>query len=135
MNSPHNEDFSGFINEVKDLSKLKIERLVEIAEEVGRRIKENVSVNQIRRFLDGARKIESSIRRGEDKEWEKIKAEIVLLRPKLAYAAGRHNQVKPLAKLLDAAVKSAANSKENFFIFLRFVESIFAYHKFYGGKD
>nr|QNO50785.1 hypothetical protein HMJGLFMP_00027 [Methanosarcinales archaeon ANME-1 ERB6] len=60
-----------------------------------------------------------------------------LLKPRLAYAA-RHDEVKPLKKVLDKAidgVKNSDNKREAFENFLRFIESIVAYHKFYGGKD
>ena len=59
------------------------------------------------------------------------------MKPRLAYAA-RHDEVKPLKKVLDKAidgVKNSDNKREAFENFLRFIESIVAYHKFYGGKD
>ncbi|MGQ9671414.1 MAG: type III-A CRISPR-associated protein Csm2 [Desulfosoma sp.] len=125
-----------FKGELAHLERLTMDRLVDIADAVGKTVANRVKMNQIRRFLDGARKVEAELKGRED--FEKIKGQIVLLRPKLAYAAGRHSDVEhlaDLAEILDAAVRSAAQTKDNFMKFLRFMESIIAYHRFHGGKD
>jgi CRISPR-associated protein Csm2 len=73
----------------------------------------------------------------EKPDFSRIEREVELLKPRLAYAA-RHEEVKPLKKVLDKAIDGVKNSnrKEKAFEnFLRFVESIVAYHKFYGGED
>ncbi|MEJ5347615.1 MAG: type III-A CRISPR-associated protein Csm2 [Desulfosoma sp.] len=124
---------SEFKGELRDLKQVSMERLVEIADSVGFQISERVKMNQIRRFLDGARKVEAEVKRS--KQFDQVKDRIVLLRPKLAYAAGRNADVKPLAELLDAAVTSAAKSEENFKKFLRLMEGIIAYHRYHGGRD
>ncbi len=124
---------SEFKRELSDLKQVSMERLVEIADTVGSRISHEVKMNQIRRFLDGARKVEAEMKRSG--RFDQVKDRVVLLRPKLAYAAGRHEKVKPLAELLDTAVTSAAKSEENFMKFLRLMEGIIAYHRFYGGRD
>lgn len=127
-------DILRFKRELADLKTLTMDRLVDIADAVGRAVANRVKMNQIRRFLDGARKVEAELKSRED--FEKIKEQIVLLRPKLAYAAGRHhNDVKHLAEILDTAVRSAAQNQENFMKFLRLMESIIAYHRFYGDRD
>jgi CRISPR-associated protein Csm2 len=128
-----NEGIGRFKGELSDLKKLSMERLVEIADAVGAAISRKVKTNQIRRFLDGTRKVEAELK--SNLPFEKVKDQIILLRPKLAYAAGRHEDVKELAEILDAAVKSAAQTQENFTKFLRFMESIIAYHRFHGGRD
>ncbi len=122
-----------FRGELSDLKKLSMERLVEIADAIGAAIARRVKMNQIRRFLDGTRKVEAELK--GQRKFEEIKDQIILLRPKLAYAAGRHQDVKDLAEILDAAVKSAAQTQDNFMKFLRFMESIIAYHRFHGGRD
>jgi len=126
-------DIGRFKGELSDLKKLSMERLVEIADAVGKDVARRVKMNQIRRFLDGTRKVEAELK--SDAPFEKVKDQIILLRPKLAYAAGRNTDVKELAEILDAAVKSAAQTQENFMKLLRFMESIIAYHRFYGGRD
>jgi CRISPR-associated protein Csm2 len=55
-----------------------------------------------------------------------------LLRPRLAYAAGRHNEVSGLQKILDAAI-IRVNDEKKFENFRCFFEAILAYHKYHGG--
>jgi len=122
-------------NDLKDLEQIGMDKLVEIAEETGRYLcQKNLKMNQIRRFLDGVRRIESELK-GKT-EFSQVQDSIVLLRPKLAYAAGRDKmKVKPLMDVLDPAIKSGAKSKENFQKLLRLIEGIVAYHKFHGGGN
>lgn len=100
----------------------------------------DIKTNQIRNVFDAIKRVEMEWIKEKGKEnpdFSKIERELELLKPRLAYAA-RHNEVKPLKKVLDKAidgVKNSNNKREAFENFLRFIESIVAYHKFYGGKD
>jgi CRISPR-associated protein Csm2 len=124
-----------YANDLKDLAGLGAERIVEIAEAVGKRLSSrdvNLKINQIRRFLDEARQIEAETK----KEKGGFPADrIILLLPKLAYAAGREGKIKDLMTVLDPAIRSASRSKDNFHKFLRLIEGIVAYHRFYGGTN
>jgi CRISPR-associated protein Csm2 len=133
MNGKDQTDvFAEYKKNVENLAKLDTEKLVEIAEKVGKETAgKKISTSQIRRFLDGVRRIDTSLKQGN--KWDSVKAEVVLLRPKLAYAAGRHRNLKPFAEFLDVAVKSGCQSEDNFRTLLRLIESIMAYHRFYGG--
>ena len=55
----------------------------------------------------------------------------------LAYAAARQRrQVQPLADVLSLAIdriRPGEAGREDFEKFLRFVEGVIAYHRFYGG--
>ncbi len=120
-------------DELKDLSKVTASRIVEIAREVGEYLSPRVTdvkINQIRRFLDEVRQIEMGIKRNEFSP-----DRIILLRPKLAYSAGRQAKVKYLMNVLDPAIQSASSSKENFLKLLRLIEGIVAYHRYYGGTN
>lgn len=87
-----------------------------------RRESEKLTTSQIRNILDEIQRM---------REFDEAK--LHLLRPKLAYAAGRHGgKVKDFQKLLDTAIK--ITTKENFKNFKNFVEAIVAYHRYYGGK-
>ncbi|MCU0595556.1 MAG: type III-A CRISPR-associated protein Csm2 [Desulfobacterota bacterium] len=121
-------------NELKDLDKVGMDRLVEIAEETGHFLSnEKLKMNQIRRFLDGVRRIESELKGRTG--FQHVQDAIILLRPKLAYAAGRERKIKPLMEVLDPAIKSGAKSEENFHKLLRLIEGIVAYHRFHGGLN
>jgi CRISPR-associated protein Csm2 len=133
-----------YSHELANLERVSIDRIVKIADEVGsflvkgKYLKNNkqdsmgIKVSQIRRFLDAVRRIEAGLKKGD---FEQIKGSIILLRPKLAYAAGREDKIKPLMNVLDPAIKSGAESRENFEKLLRLIEGIIAYHRYYGGSN
>lgn len=133
-----------YSHELANLERVSIDRIVKIADEVGSflvngKYADNksegsmgIKVSQIRRFLDAVRRIEAGLKKGD---FEQIKGSIILLRPKLAYAAGREKKIKPLMNVLDPAIKSGAESRENFEKLLRLIEGIIAYHRYYGGSN
>jgi CRISPR-associated protein Csm2 len=70
--------------------------------------------------------------------YDKVSSQLTMLKPKLAYAAGRQSAVRtnfyPIMKSAIDGVTSAKDKPvalENFFMF---IESVVAYHKFYGGE-
>jgi CRISPR-associated protein Csm2 len=132
---------SEFAGKLKNLETVSAETIVETADAVGKYLGRktdsnpeaiDLKVNQIRRFLDAVRKIENDIKA---KSFDQVKDAIVLLRPKLAYAAGREPKVKPLMNVLDPAICSGAKSEENFQKLLKLIEGIIAYHRYYGGSN
>ena len=127
------KDLHSLGQEVRDLALIRMERLVEVARVVGEALCRELKMNQIRRFLDGVRRIESQLK-GKT-PFDQLKDEIILLRPQLAYAVGREKKVKPLMDVLDPAISSGAQTRENFEKLLRLVEGIVAYHRFYGGTN
>lgn len=122
--------------QLSDLSKVGAEKIVEISEKTGKHLASSraggidLKINQIRRFLDEVRQIERTLK---NKKFDRDR--VILLRPKLAYAAGREHKVIPLMNVLDPAIKSAAQSEENFNKLLRLIEGIVAYHRFNDGTN
>lgn len=87
-----------------------------------RKDSERLTTSQIRNILDEIQRM---------REFNETK--LHLLRPKLAYVAGRHGgRVRDFQKLLDTTIK--ITNKDNFKNFKNFVEAIVAYHRYYGGK-
>ena len=84
-----------------------------------------IKTTQIRKFLDAVRRIQAKF----DSD------QVILLRPKLAYLVGREKKLKPLMAVLDPAIMSAYKDRDSFQKLVYFIESIVAYHRFYGGKD
>lgn len=127
------QEINNSINKIKssdELSKLSADELVSIAEKVGKHLRDiGLKTTQIRRFLDGVRKIDNQFKADKSK----FKGELViLLKPKLAYAA-REDKVKPLMKVLDPAIDRGAKSYESFKKLIALIEGILAYYKYYGG--
>jgi len=83
---------------------------------------EKLTTSQIRNVLDEIQKM---------KDYDEYRLQ--MLRPKLAYAAGRHKgKVKEFRDLMEVLIKNT--NKANFSNFKNFVEAIVAYHKYHGGK-
>jgi CRISPR-associated protein Csm2 len=106
-----------------------------ITEERGQRKTEKaLSTSQIRNILDEIQRIPKKIESIEDFN-KKIKNRLNLLRPKLAYAAGRHGgRVKDFREIVEAAIK-LVGAPEHFANFRNFIEAIVAYHRYHGGKE
>ena len=125
-------------SELRNLKAVKPDRLVQIADQAGKELRP-IKMNQIRRFLDGVRRLESK-QKGSQAHVADLQADLHMLRPKLAYAVGRADQrEKPhfvaLMNILDPAIQAAAEDpKECFDKLLRLVEGIIAYHRFHGGN-
>jgi len=111
------------------------ELLVKDAEEFGKYLSgkdsrsQGISTSQIRNIFSDMKKMNN---------FEKNKRELILLRPKLAYVAGRHGkrtiEMVDLQKVMDECIQKI-NDEKSFQNFQDFFEAILAYHKFYGGKD
>jgi CRISPR-associated protein Csm2 len=112
----------------------EIRALVKHAEEFGTYLQQNqLKTNQVRKFLDAVNQIKADLR--EDEGFSaNIETEIVLLKPKLAYAAARQASVQPLSKVMSVAIDKVYNV-DDFHRLVQFLESTIAYHKASGGKD
>ncbi len=99
--------------------------LVTAAENLGRKLAKNLKTAQIRRIFSAVKKIQMS------KEFQRN--ELIMLKPKLAYAAARNRDVEDLKDALTQAINQVDNH-EKFKNFVDFFEAILAYHRAYGGE-
>ena len=122
---PQRETIKSYI--VKDDT---AKQMVEYAEKLGMDLKQqNVTTSQIRNVYGNMKKLEMS-------GWQKSRTqrELLLLKPRLAYAAGRHGGgLRDLKKVMDFAI-DAVTDEESFQRFCQFFEAIVAYHKAAGGR-
>ena len=126
------EEIAGEMKKLGSLAGLEAEALVEYGKKMGRSLaKAGLRTTQIRKFLDAVNKISAE---SVGKKDFPFRERTILLKPKLAYAAGRENKAKPLMAVLDSCMDKVRN-KEDFSRFARFVESIVAYHRYYNGRD
>jgi|GEM_PF-785725 len=123
----------GYINQLEGgLQSYPIRILVQHAEEFGPYLKQQrLETNQVRKFLDAVKRLKADLTEQED--FSKIEREVVLLKPKLAYAAARQKAAKPLSQVMSAAIDKV-ESQEDFACFVQLIEAIIAYHKAEGGK-
>ena len=103
------------------------EPLVEAAEKLGEKLARNLKTSQIRKVYGAVKKIQMSD--------EFHRNDLVMLKPKLAYAAARNNAVIDLKDALTQAIDQVGNDPKKFKNFVDFFEAILAYHRAAGGQD
>ena len=117
--------------ENQELKKYPIRDLVEHSEKLGSDLKKNkLETNQVRKFLDAINRIKADL---TDKSFKEVEPDIVLLKPKLAYAAAKQRAAKPLSDVMSAAIDKVKDL-DDFERLVQLIESIIAYHKAAGGK-
>ena len=104
------------------------EILVKEAEQRGKQLARDLTTSQIRNIYSAVKKMQM--------KGELDSHKLLMLKPKLAYAAKRHGGgVNTLKDVLTQAIDLVGNDSKNFNRFVDFFEAILAYHKAYGGKD
>ena len=122
--------------DIPDILSGDAEKLVENARKFGEYLGKNgLTTSQIRNVFSDVKKLKS---------YNSDKTNLLLLRPKLAYVAGKHGKrnkngvlygpIVDLQKIVDECIRKIddENSFENF---KNFFEAILAYHRYYGGKE
>lgn len=106
-------------------------KLVEVAERLGEDFANGLSTSQIRTIFGEVKRLQM---KGQFNQ-QSIR-ELILLKPKLAYQAGRHDKTKvpQLAKVLSRAIDRVGSDQKRFENFVDFFEAILAYHRAHGGK-
>jgi CRISPR-associated protein Csm2 len=109
--------------------------MVECADDLGRFLQnKKVTTSQIRSAYGNMKKLEMAGWQGD-----RTQREMLLLKPRLAYAAGRQQDrvtkegLENLRQVIDDAI-NAVTDEESFKRFCQFFEAIIAYHKAAGGK-
>lgn len=126
---------------MENIATMTPDAIVKKADEVALLItKDQLKTGQIRNFYSSITRMRTDLaNKGENENYmDGLKRDITMLKPKLAYAAGRQKAVRanfyPVMKeAIDGVIKSGYSEAafENFFMF---AESIVAYHKFHGGE-
>lgn len=121
------EEKKGIMVPTKDAAQY----LNESAELMGLLLKAyGISTSQIRRYLDGLRKIKAT------SSLETFTPSyVLLLQVKVAYAAGRDSNLTFLYEVMKPAIMEGSKGYHCFEHLLRFVEAIVAYHRFYRGEE
>lgn len=126
------DDIQKVIRNLESFRTYPIRDLVKDSAKLGTYLRsQRLETNQVRKFLDAVNRIKADLT--EKVNFKEIEAEVVLLKPKLAYAAARQRSAKPLSDVMSAAIDKV-HSLEDFHRLVQFIESIIAYHKAAGGK-
>lgn len=134
------------------LFEMNAEEINAYCEDRGKQFSKSVTSSQLRNVFSKIVSLRTFYNNPSIKELDsfvqKMKREITLLKPRLAYAAGREASLKPfqneMVNLIDETIKSMdielsqkqidnlkLETLDNFFTI---IEGLVAYHKFYGGK-
>ena len=103
------------------------EPLVTAAESLGQKLARNLKTSQIRKVYGAVKKIQMSD--------EFHRNDLIMLKPKLAYAAARNDAVIDLKDALTQAIDQVGDDPQKFKNFVDFFEATLAYHKAAGGQD
>jgi len=100
-------------------------------------VAEELKTTQIRKFLSGVRGVEAKVKRNAPEDFSR--QDVAFLKVHLAYAKARQQaSVKPLMEVMTAVIdrirEEGKEGLEDFKVFVRFVEAVVAYHRFYGGE-
>ena len=120
-----------------DLNTISPEELNRRGEALGKELARDITTNQLRNIYGAVQHIRVRASRPQP-DTEDINRRLIFLKPKLAYASGRQKKLISLRNVLVQAIDSVVQSenpesaRENFFILM---ESVVAYHRFYGGKE
>ncbi len=102
--------------------------LVKKAEQLGKQLARNLTTSQIRNIYGAVKKMQM--------KGELDTHKLLMLKPKLAYAAKRHGGgVDTLKEVLTQAIDHVGSDSKKFNRFVDFFEAILAYHKAYDGRD
>lgn len=141
----NSREIEGIIESISNLKKFQDLDIKLIAHEdgysskIGRKLKD-MKTAQLRRFFGAIKSIERKIEEDSSASaWDQVEAEFYLLKPKIAYAKGRKlipNEFYQVLQVSLNKVDIGSNEEKiaNFKWFVKFLESIVAYHKFYGGN-
>lgn len=118
----------------KELSKPKDDRNNRESKDRNNRESKNpLTTSQLRKFFGEVKRIEM--------QEELCAADIIMLKPLLAYAVGRdknNTRIRDFQEQMTIAINGIRMDKENitkdFKNFINIFEAIVAYHKYYGGK-
>ncbi|HIH64011.1 MAG TPA: type III-A CRISPR-associated protein Csm2 [Methanothermobacter thermautotrophicus] len=135
-NSMSIEDVKRDINTLEKLSDLEVKKYADTGgyADIIAQTNKDLNTTQLRKFFGAIRKMEKKA-----DSWKNIEADFYLLKPQLANARGRGVIPKGfydiMMSIMDKVDRGDDKEKlENFRVFVKFIESIVAYHKFYDTK-
>lgn len=134
---------------MENLDTIDPQTLIDLAESQGKHFADKrIRMNQLRNFfdlVDQIRQYQERLRVMDDSGKDRrifenmIRRDLVLLKPKLAFAAGRRGEMKHFKDFVDEAIDATTQAKADSFVvavenFITLMESLIAYHKFHSNN-
>jgi CRISPR-associated protein Csm2 len=116
------------------LEELSADDLVEFCDQFGNELKEDkVTTSQMRKVFSEIKHMHLEARSpGSQAVFNPDR--VKLLKPKIAYLAGREAKLKPFKRVMDALIDKVRD-EQDFGRLAAFMEAVIAYHKYHGGRD
>jgi CRISPR-associated protein Csm2 len=120
---------------MKTLDQFAPAEIAKRAEDEARKFAKSIKTHQLRNVFGAVSNIRNTYRR--NKSYEEIRMDLIMLKPKMAYAAGRQKAIRdnfyPFMKEMIEGVENAPDGHKdramnNFFAMM---ESVIAYHKYH----
>lgn len=109
-------------------------KINEYAEERGKQlVDEGVTSSQLRRIYSEIKRAQTQYR--SDGDAESAKKRLVLLKPKLAYAAARDDEMEELKDRVEGLMNKWVEQEDDLDHFFEVVEALVAYHQYYEQKE
>jgi CRISPR-associated protein Csm2 len=122
------------MSDLKDLALYQASEIDEEAKKQGQNFR-FINENQLRNFYTAIVRMRIEFQNSRDGNYESVKRNLILLKPKLAYAAGRDRRnLLPFKDFMTNVIDKAVTSRDlkvAFDNFFALTEAIIAYHKFY----
>lgn len=123
---------------ISDIIEIDPQDLTKFAEDSARQFASaKITTNQIRNLYSEILKIKTQYEKNDKPDFETIRKEFVLLKPKLAYMAARKKELDAFKDIFEKfidKVDSSSNKNKALQLFFDFSEAVVAYHKFYSEK-
>jgi len=121
------------INNLKKLSDLSYEDIDIYGEKLGEVMSDvGLTTTQMRRIYSTIIDIKRKVERGLEKDT--LISQLYILRPWLAYTAGRNKRAKLLCDIIRMSINKVKDT-EDLDKLHKFMQAILAYHKYHGGRD
>ena len=117
------DEITSHISERPSFEKYTGDTLVKDAEKLAGSIKD-LKTAQLRRIYGEVKRMEMDFKKDESSF---SRDRVVMLKPRLAYAASKKKEVIPLKNIFNKCIDKI-QSREDFFQFVSFFEAILAYH-------
>lgn len=112
-------------------------QIVDFAERIAEKKLKDVDTHQVRNFFSLVSEIKLMTKKTSSES--EVRQKIIMLKPMLAYAAGRKKELKAFYKEMKPELDYLKNDSEDFDADLRkffdMCSSIVAFHKFYNKKN
>lgn len=118
------------IDKERSLKTLDPEKINDFADKLGGIVREDIATSQLRKVYNEIKKIQRSVKKSRILD----KKSLAILEPRLAFAAARKHELKPVFELFEKCIPKI-NDGEDLDKLVYIMEALIAYHKYHGVRQ